>query len=78
MKITVYTCLEGLMYEATEKLTQAVEKHKKTLKAYLDDKVSANCLNSAKDELNLASQRMYELVIAKKIINEMESKGVEL
>lgn len=78
MKTSIYVCLESLMCEATGKHNQAVEKYKKTLKAYLDGKVPVTCHDSAKDELNSASQRMHELVITKKIIDEMEQKGVEL
>ena len=80
MKITAHTCLESMMAEALNDLKSA---HQKLVRAKIEvlensDMESHRFHSEAQIEVDNATKRYSELLTARKIIKEMEAKGVEL
>ena len=79
MKITAHACLESMMAKARKDLETAYQRFIQAKIAILEthDSESHISLSEAKIEVCNASERYSELLTARKIIKEMEAKGVE-
>lgn len=79
-KTTTYACLEGMMYEATKAVADAVKAWKSAQLKYLttDNDISTIRALDAKKALDAAMTRLSELETTKRILKEMEQKGAEL
>ena len=80
MKITAHACLESMMAEALQDLEAAYQKLMKA-KIYMlanQDNESYRIYGEAQIEVDNVTKRYSELLIARKIIKEMEAKGVEI
>lgn len=80
MKITAHACLESMMAEALQDLETAYQKLMKA-KIYMlanQDNESYRIYGEAQIEVDNATKRYSELLTARKIIKEMEAKGVEI
>ena len=78
MKITVHASLESMLYDATVALSNACKEYSEVQKDFFENDGSSYRFRSAKKVLDEASQRLYDLKATKRIIDEMEEKGVEL
>ena len=80
MKITAHACLESMMAEALNDLETAYQKlaKAKIYKLANRDSESYKFYGKAQIEVDDASERYSELLTARKIIREMEAKGVEI
>lgn len=80
MKITAHACLESMMAKALNELESAYQKLVKARIDLLTDSThEAHVLHSeAQIEVDNASARYSELLTARKIIKEMEAKGIEI
>ena len=80
MKITAHACLESMMAKALKDLEnayQALMKAKMNMLTNRDNE-SYKLYCEAQIEVDNASERYSELLTARKIIKEMEAKGVEI
>ena len=80
MKITAHACLESMMAKDLKDLEnayQALMKAKMNMLTNRDNE-SYKLYCEAQIEVDNASERYSELLTARKIIKEMEAKGVEL
>ena len=80
MKITAHACLESMMAKALKDLEnayQALMKAKMNMLTNRDNE-SYKLYCEAQNEVDNASERYSELLTARKIIKEMEAKGVEI
>ena len=80
MKITAHACLESMMAKALKDLETA---YQNLMKAKINmlanrDSESYEFHCEAQIEVDNASERYSELLTARKIIKEMEVKGVEI
>ena len=80
MKITTHACLESMMAEALKDLESAYQRLTRAKIEVLEnsDMESHRLHSEAQIEVDNASERYSELLIARKIIKEMEAKGVEI
>ena len=80
MKITAHACLESMMAKALKDLENAYQRLTRAKIAVLTkhDSESHILHSEAQIEVDNASERYSELLTARKIIKEMEAKGVEL
>ena len=80
MKITAHACLESMMAKALRDIEIAYQnlmKAKINMLANRDDD-SYKLYGEAQSEVDNASERYSELLTARKIIKEMEAKGIEI
>ena len=80
MKITAHACLESMMAKA---LTDLKDAHQRLVNAKIEvlensDMESYRFHSEAQIEVDNATKRYSELLTARKIIKEMEAKGVEI
>ena len=81
MKITAHACLESMMAEALNDLKVA---YQRLMQAKIEILTNSNSEShrfyyaEAQIEVDDASERYSELLTARKIIKEMEAKGVEI
>lgn len=80
MKIITYACLESMMAEALKDLNAAYQRLMQAKIGLLAnrDNESYRVYSEAQIEADNASERYSELLTARKIIKEMEAKGVEI
>lgn len=80
MKVTMFECLESMMFEALTALKQAHEELVRTHVEFLSKRTdeSAAEYGKARQKHDDTSKRYAELLSAQKIIKEMESKGIEI
>ena len=80
MKITAHACLESMMAEALKDLETAYQTLMKAKMNMLANRDNESCklFGEAQIEVDNASKRYSELLTARKIIKEMEAKGVEI
>lgn len=80
MKITAHACLESMMAEALKDLESAYQRLAQAKIEVLEnsDMESHRFHSEAQIEVDKASKRYSELLTARKIIKEMEAKGVEI
>lgn len=83
MKITAHLELEHLLYdaivqtnEAKRDLNDAERKFFNSDKSHITE--NAIQFKDAKERLETASMRLYELLTAQKVIKELEEKGIEI
>ena len=80
MKPTVHQCLESMLFDGLKAVETAVAAYKTAQIDFFkqrNDKASI-ALWQAKDNMDAAINRMSDLETAKRIINEMENKGIEI
>ena len=80
MKITAHACLESMMAEALKDLEDAWRRLVRAkIETLNNPNIESHRLHSeAQIEVDNASERYSELLTARKIIKEMEAKGVEI
>ncbi len=78
MKTTVHACLESMLYEATVALSTASKEYSEAQKEFFENNDSPYKFRATKKRLDEASQRLYDLEATKRIITEMEDKGIEV
>ena len=80
MKITAHACLESMIAEALNDLKTAYQKLARAKIAVLTDSDMESHIFHSKVQIEVdkASKRYSELLTARKIIKEMEAKGVEI
>ena len=80
MKITAHACLESMMVNALRDLESAYQKLVRAKLAVFvtSDSKSHRLHSEAQIEVDNVTKRYSELLIARKIIKEMEAKGVEV
>ena len=80
MKITAHACLESMMAKALKDLESAYQRLIQAKIKILEnpDSESRTSHSEAMFEVDNASERYSELLTARKIIKEMEAKGVEI
>ena len=78
MKITAHACLEGMLYEATKSSQDAFKNYLRSKRDFYYGCGSSEAMNAAKNIHNATLQRLNDLETAKRIIKEMEDKGVEI
>ena len=80
MKITAHACLESMMAKALNDLKEAYQRLMQAKIGILAnrDNESYRIYSEAQIEVDNASERYSELLTARKIIKEMEAKGVEI
>lgn len=80
MKATVHQCLESMLFDGLKAVELTMEAYKKAQIDFFkkrNDK-AAIALWRAKDNMDAALNRMSDLETTKRIINEMENKGIEI
>lgn len=76
--------LSSLLFEASKDWKESAERHKKAEQALYNHKDGDNIaklatsLVDAKKDLDVKTQRLYELVLVQRTVRELEEKGVEL
>ncbi len=80
MKITAHACLESMMAKALNDLKDAHQRLVRAKIAVLEnsDMESHRFHSEAQIDVDNATKRYSELLTARKIIKEMEAKGVEI
>ncbi len=78
MKPTVHACLENMLYEATVKFNKSKDFYEKAEEDFFCDNGSPDDFRKAKKEQDTAMQRLIDLETTKRILKEMEDKGIEL
>ncbi len=78
MKTTVHVCLESMMYDATISLSNAIKEYSEAQKNFFENNGSSYRFRATKKALDEAYQRLSDLEATKRIITEMEEKGIEL
>lgn len=80
MKPTVHQCLESMLFDGLKAVETAVAAYKTAQIDFFknrNDNASID-LWQTKDNMNAALNRMSDLEAAKRIITEMENKGIEI
>ncbi len=78
MKTTVHVCLESMLHEATVTLSDAIKEYLDAQKNFFENNGSSYRFRATKKALDEAYQRLSDLEATKRIINEMEEKGIEV
>lgn len=78
MKPTVHACLESMLYEATEQFNKSKDLYEKAAEKFFSNNGSPDDFRKAKKDQDAAMQRLIDLETTKRILNEMENKGIEL
>lgn len=78
MKPTVHTCLENLLYEATKQFNKSKDFYEKAAGDFFCNNGSPDDFRKAKKDKDAAMQRLIDLETTRRILKEMEDKGIEL
>jgi hypothetical protein len=80
MKTTVHQCLESMLFDGLKAVELAMEAYKNAQIDFFKQRndEAAIALWQAKDNMDAVPNRMSDLEVAKRIINEMENKGIEI
>lgn len=78
MKHTVHACLENLLYEATVQFNKSKDLYEKAAEDFFCNNGSPDDFRKAKKGQDAAMQRLLDLETTRRIIKEMENKGIEL
>lgn len=78
MKPTVHACLESMLYEATVQFNKSKDLYGQSAEDFFCNNGSLDDFRKAKKDQDTAVQRLIDLETTKRILKEMEQKGVEL
>lgn len=78
MKTTVHACLESMLYDATVALSNARKECLEAQKDFFANNLLPDRFREAKKAEGEAYKRLYDLEATKRIITEMEEKGIEI
>lgn len=78
MKPTVHACLENLLYEATVQFNKSKDLYEKAAEDFFCNNGCPDDFREAKKDQDAAMQRLIDLETTRRIIKEMEDKGIEL
>lgn len=78
MKPTVHACLESLLYEATVQFNKSKDLYEKAAEDFFCNNGSPDDFRKAKKDQDAAMQRLIDLETTRRILKEMEDKGIEL
>ena len=78
MKPTVHACLENLLYEATAQFNRSKDLYEKAAEDFFCNNGSPDEFRKAKEDQDAAMQRLIDLETTRRILKEMEDKGIEL
>lgn len=78
MKPTVHACLENLLYEATAQFNRSKDLYEKAAEDFFCNNGSPDYFRKAKKDQDAAMQRLIDLETTRRILKEMEDKGIEL
>lgn len=80
MKTTVHQCLESMLFDGLKTVERTMEAYKSAQVDFFKNRndTASIALWQAKDNMDAALNRMSDLETAKRIIDEMEMKGVEI
>lgn len=78
MKPTVHACLESMLYEAIMQFNKSKELYEKAAEDFFYNNGSPDDFRKAKKDQDAAMQRLLDLETTRRIIKEMENKGIEL
>lgn len=78
MKPTVHSCLESMLYEATMQFNKSKELYEKSAENFFCNNGNPDDFRKAKKDQDAAMQRLLDLETTRRIIKEMENKGIEL
>lgn len=80
MKIAVHACLESMLFEALNEVKKAHKESADAYIAFMESKTNDTSMRYAEaaSAVEKADKRYCDLLTTKRIIKEMEEKGVEL
>ena len=78
MKITVHACLESMLYEATVQFNKLKDLYEQAAEDFFCNNGSPDDFRKAKKDKDTAMQRLIDLETTRRILKEMEDKGIEL
>lgn len=78
MKPTVHACLESMLYEATVQFNKSKDLYGQAAEDFFCNNSNPDDFRKAKKDQDTAVQRLIDLETTKRILKEMEQKGVEL
>lgn len=78
MKPTVHACLESMLYEATVQFNKSKDLYEKAAENFFCNNGSPDDFRKVKKDHDAAIQRLIDLETTRRIIKEMEDKGIEL
>lgn len=78
MKPTVHACLENMLYEAIVQFNKSKDLYEKTAEDFFCNNGSPDEFRKAKKDQDAAMQRLIDLETTRRILKEMEDKGIEL
>lgn len=78
MKPTVHACLENMLYEATMQFNKSKDLYEKAAENFFCNNGSPDEFRKAKKDQDAAMQRLIDLETTRRILKEMEDKGIEL
>lgn len=78
MKSTVHACLENMLYEATVQFNKSKDLYEKAAEDFFCNNGSPDEFRKAKKDQDAAMQRLIDLETTRRILKEMEDKGIEL
>lgn len=78
MKPTVHACLGSMLYEATVQFNRSKDLYEKAAEDFFCNNGSPDEFRKAKKDQDAAMQRLIDLETTRRILKEMEDKGIEL
>lgn len=78
MKPTVHACLESMLYEATAQFNKSKDLYEKAAEDFFCNNGSPDDFRKAKKDQDAAMQRLIDFETTRRILKEMEDKGIEL
>lgn len=78
MKPTVHACLENLLYETTVQFNKSKDLYEKAAEDFFSNNGCPDDFRKAKKDQDAAMQRLIDLETTRRILKEMEDKGIEL
>ena len=78
MKPTVHACLENLLYEAIVQFNKSKDLYEKAAEDFFCNNGCPDDFRKAKKDQDAAMQRLIDLETTRRILKEMEDKGIEL
>lgn len=78
MKPTVHACLDSMLCEATVQFHRSKERYERAEKKFFNSYGNPDDFREAKKDQDAAMQRLIDLLTTKRILKEMEDKGIEL
>lgn len=78
MKPAVHACLENLLYEATAQFNKSKDLYEKAAEDFFCNNGSPDEFRKAKKDQDAAMQRLIDLETTRRILKEMEDKGIEV